>query len=82
MAPKRKSPPRVRRMPVLTGCPFCKEDKNPDYKDFKDLRKYLSERARIIGKEFTGVCSKHQRRLSRAIKRARQLGLLPITPSL
>lgn len=82
MAPRKKSPPRVRRIQPVGECPFCKAKKNPDYKDYKDLRKYLSERARIIGKEYTGVCSKHQRRLSKAIKRARELGLLPVTPSI
>ncbi|OGM27296.1 30S ribosomal protein S18 [Candidatus Woesebacteria bacterium RIFCSPLOWO2_01_FULL_39_61] len=82
MAPRKKAPPKVRRIRVIADCPFCKADKDPDYKDYGGLKKYLSERARIIGKEYTGVCSKHQRRLSKEIKRARQIGLLPITPSI
>jgi len=70
------------RKSVKTNCSFCKEKEEPDYKDYKKLAKYLSERAKITGKEYTGVCSKHQRRLSRAIKRARYLALLPFTPAL
>ncbi len=58
-------------------CPFCKKGKEPDYKDYKNLAKFLSDRARIIPSARTGVCAKHQRRLGREIKRARYLGLLP-----
>ncbi|OGM20552.1 30S ribosomal protein S18 [Candidatus Woesebacteria bacterium RIFCSPHIGHO2_01_FULL_38_26b] len=71
----------VRKRIVPTSCPFCQENKTPDYKDYKYLRKFLSERAKIIGKEYSGVCSKHQRKLSRAVKRARYLSLLPYIPS-
>ena len=61
-------------------CPFCKSEIDPDYKDFKTLHQFISDRARIYGRERTGVCMKHQRRLSSAIKRARHLGLLPFAP--
>ena len=76
---KRRGP--VKRT-VPLNCMFCNEDKEPDYKDYKTLRRFLSERAKIIGKDYNGVCSKHQKRLSRSIKRARHLGLLPFVPSL
>ncbi len=63
--------------PVFSYCPFCKKGKEPDYKDYKELSKFLSDRARIVSSARTGVCAKHQRRLGREIKRARYLGLLP-----
>jgi small subunit ribosomal protein S18 len=62
---------------VGLNCPFCKTKANPDYKNYDDLAKYLTDRAKILGKDRTGVCAKHQRRLGVAIKRARHLGLLP-----
>lgn len=62
---------------LALACPFCRKGREPDYKNFEELRKYLSERARILGKNKTGVCSKHQRILTKEIKRARFLGLLP-----
>ncbi len=72
----------MKRTKVTAPCVYCKADKNPDYKDYKDLEKFLTDRAKIVGKRRTGVCSKHQRRLSVAIKRARYLGLLPFTPEI
>jgi len=81
MAFKKKPQMKTRRPKVVADCVFCKSDKEPDYKEYKELRRFVSERSKIIGKEFTGICSKHQRRLSKAIKRARQLGLLPFRSS-
>jgi small subunit ribosomal protein S18 len=73
----------IRRRKRTPGvCSFCKEGKEPDYKNKEALEKYLTDRARIIGGDRSGLCSKHQRKLSRAIKRARYLGFLPFTPSL
>ena len=48
-----------------------------NYKDIKTLRKHLSPYARIMSKQRTGTCSKHQRGMARALKRARFMGLLP-----
>lgn len=62
--------------PVPRNCPFCKGKVNPDYKDYQTLGKYLSDRAKILGKERTGVCAKHQKQIGREIKKARFLGLL------
>lgn len=67
---------------VPRDCPFCKNKIEPDYKDYKNLEKYVSDRAKMFGKDRTGLCSKHQRRVSLAIKRARHLALLPYAPSL
>ena len=67
---------------VKTNCEFCKGGYEPDYKNYKDLAKFLSDRARILSKDRTGVCSKHQKRLSVQIKRARHLALLPFVREL
>ena len=67
---------------VARNCPFCKSKTSPDYKDIATLEKYMSDRAKLLGKDRTGLCSKHQRRLSVAMKRARHLALLPFVPSI
>ncbi len=59
-------------------CSFCVDKvESIDYKDTGKLRKYMSERSKIIPRRVTGTCAKHQRELTIAIKRARQLALLP-----
>ena len=59
-------------------CSFCVEKvENIDYKDINRLKRYVSERAKIVPRRMTGVCSKHQRRLTVAIKRARHLAMMP-----
>ena len=61
-------------------CSFCVDKLGPiDYKDGPRLRRYLSERAKIVPRRVTGTCARHQRQLTVAIKRARHLGLLPYT---
>ena len=59
-------------------CIFC-EDKIAyiDYKDSAKLRKFISERGKILPRRISGTCAKHQRELNTAIKRARQVALLP-----
>ena len=59
-------------------CPFCVDRaKKIDYKESLRLRRYISERAKILPRRATGMCAKHQRVLSLAIKRASILALLP-----
>ena len=59
-------------------CHFCEEKvKVIDYKDANKLRKYTSERGKILPRRITGTCTMHQRHLTTAIKRARQMALLP-----
>lgn len=59
-------------------CRFCEQKVGfIDYKDDRTLRKYLTERGKIIPRRVTGVCAKHQRQLTQAIKRGRVLALLP-----
>jgi len=50
-----------------------------DYKDVSRLRRYLTERGKIIPRRISGNCARHQRQLTRSIKRARQMALLPYT---
>ena len=59
-------------------CKFCAEKiEKIDYKNVDLLKSFISERGRIIPRRISGVCSKHQRQLARAVKRARHLALLP-----
>ena len=59
-------------------CHFCVDRvEEIDYKDIAKLRKFVSERAKILPRRATGTCAKHQRALTTAIKRARQVALLP-----
>lgn len=59
-------------------CQFCVDKVEfIDYKDIARLRRFLSERAKILPRRVTGTCARHQRDLTVAIKRARQIALLP-----
>ena len=59
-------------------CRFCADKVDLiDYKDMKTLRNYVTERGKIIAGRMTGNCAKHQRALTRAVKRARNIALLP-----
>ena len=65
-----------RRRPKF--CYYCVEKQEKvDYKDVDKLKKYISERGKIIPRRVTGNCAKHQRLLTEAIKRARYMALLP-----
>lgn len=59
-------------------CQFCADkNKTIDYKDVETLKKYVTERGKILPKRVTGTCAVHQREVTRAIKRARIVALLP-----
>ena len=59
-------------------CQFCVDRcEHIDYKDAAKLRKFTSERAKILPRRVTGTCAKHQKELTIAIKRARQIAILP-----
>ena len=73
-APARRRGPIRRRKKV---CVFCGKEKNIDYKDVATLRKYVSERGKILPRRITGNCAKHQRALTVAVKRARHFSLMP-----
>ena len=66
------------RKPRRKVCQFCVEKVNGiDYKDVGRLRRFTSERGKILPRRMTGTCAKHQRQLSTAIKRARTIALMP-----
>ena len=59
-------------------CAYCMDKiENIDYKDVPRLKRYLSDRAKIIPRRVTGTCARHQRQLTVAVKRARHLAFLP-----
>ena len=73
-----KGAARPNRKSRKTVCAFCVEKAETiDYKDVAKLRKFTSDRAKILPRRVTGTCAKHQRELTTAIKRARQVALLP-----
>jgi len=84
MAKKKDTKKRRRQIEIVVpkNCPFCKGKTVPDYKEVEVLSKYMNDRAKIQGKSRTGICAKHQRRISQAVKRARHLALLPYIPSI
>ena len=60
------------------SCQFCKDKVDVvDYKDFPTLRRAMSDKGKIRSSRITGACRRHQRQLAIAIKRARELGLVP-----
>ncbi len=68
------------RRPKKKVCQFCVDKAMTiDYKDVAKLRRYTSERSKILPRRVTGTCAKHQRLLTIAIKRARHVALLPYT---
>ena len=58
-------------------CVICGKDNEISYKDVNKLKRYISERGKILPRRITGNCAKHQRELTTAIKRARHLAILP-----
>ena len=71
---KRGGPGSGRRKP----CPFCRDKIDQvDYKDISALRRLISDRGKIRSRRITGACRRHQSQIARAVKRARELALLP-----
>ena len=58
-------------------CYFCAEKKEADYKDVGLLDRFVSDQGKILPRRVTGNCAKHQRTLAMAVKRAREIALLP-----
>ena len=66
------------RRPRRKDCSFCVDHvEDIDYKDIGKLRRYITERGKILPHRISGNCAKHQRQVTRAIKRARNIALLP-----
>jgi small subunit ribosomal protein S18 len=68
---------KKRKKPIKRDCQFCQTGSEPNWKDFQAIKNFLSPRSRILSREKTGICAKHQRLLAKAVKHARHLGLLP-----
>ena len=76
MAMEREQRPRGRKRRKV--CAFCADKvEHIDYKDAARLKKFVSERSKILPRRTTGTCAMHQRQLTTAVKRARQIALLP-----
>ena len=68
------------RKPRRKVCSFCVDKvEDIDYKDVAKLRRYVTERGKILPRRISGNCAKHQRQLTSAIKRARNVAVLPFT---
>ena len=68
----------ARKAPRRKVCVFCQEkSERIDYKDVAKLRKFITEKGKILPRRMTGTCAAHQRELAKAIKRARVAALLP-----
>lgn len=68
------------RRPRKKVCNFCADKvEEIDYKDIDMLKKYVSDKGKILPRRVTGTCAKHQRKVTIAIKRARTIALLPFT---
>ena len=83
---KQRSRPTSRRRDKKGGsgsgrrkpCPYCRDKVEfVDYKDVATLRKFISERGKIRSRRITGACRRHQNQIATAVKRARELALLP-----
>ena len=75
VAPKKS----YKRVPRRKVCVFCQEKVTEiDYKDVNRLKKFVAESGKILPRRMSGTCAKHQRELSKAIKRARIADLLPL----
>ncbi|MGI6537517.1 MAG: 30S ribosomal protein S18 [Caldicoprobacterales bacterium] len=80
MSESAKKPQRAGRRPRKRVCAFCIDKiEYVDYKDVTRLRKYITDRGKILPRRVSGNCAKHQRRVTEAIKRARHVALLPYT---
>jgi small subunit ribosomal protein S18 len=84
MAKQRRRPVRRRDRkggPTSTrrkSCPYCRDKiEQVDFKDIATLRRFISDRGKIRSRRITGACRRHQSQVARAVKRARELALLP-----
>ena len=68
------------RRPRKKVCNFCVDKIDEiDYKDVENLKRYVSDKGKILPRRATGACAKHQRDITIAVKRARQIAILPYT---
>ena len=70
--------PSANAQPRRRNCQFCREKiEEVDYKNLTLLRRYISEKGKIRSRRITGACRRHQVQVGRAVKRAREMALLP-----
>ncbi|MBA2358911.1 MAG: 30S ribosomal protein S18 [Actinobacteria bacterium] len=75
---RRKRNPRDAALTRKRNCYFCKDKVDEiDYKNFSQLRRYVSEKGKIRSRRISGACRRHQRQVAVAVKRAREMALLP-----
>ncbi len=74
---KNTTKPKRRIMEAKAECFFCKEKKEPDFLQSEVLSRFTSERGKIQARSRTGLCAKHQRKLTTEVKRARYMALMP-----
>ena len=75
---RRKRGPREGPITRRRNCYFCREKVDEvDYKNINQLRRYISEKGKIRSRRITGACRRHQRQVAVAVKRAREMALLP-----
>ncbi|MEK7543988.1 MAG: 30S ribosomal protein S18 [Patescibacteria group bacterium] len=77
MMMKRSNRFQIKERPVPKNCGFCKNGTKPDYKEVTALAHFITERGKLLGRARTGICSTHQRAVTREVKRARFMALLP-----
>jgi small subunit ribosomal protein S18 len=76
--PTRRRPPTSPAGGRRKSCYFCKEKiEEVDYKNYNQLRRYISEKGKIRSRRITGACRRHQDQIAVAVKRAREVALLP-----
>ncbi len=71
----------IRNLVKARNCPLCAVDVYVDYKDINLLKKYISDRGKILGRAKTGICASHQRQITKCVKRARIMALMPFVQS-
>lgn len=78
MTKKKQLRPK-RKIITPKNCVFCDEKKDPWFSDVEPMQRFLTERGKIVARSRSGLCSKHQRHLTRSVKHARYLALLSYT---
>ena len=79
-ADEKTAPRKFKKQSRKKVCAFCVDHaRTIDYKEVNKLRRYVTEKGKILPRRVTGLCAKHQRELTIAIKRARHIALLPFT---
>lgn len=72
---------RNTKITYVVNCVFCNEKREPDFMEYQTLERFISERGKIHSRSRSGLCAKHQRKLTTEVKRARHLAFLPFIVS-